>query len=336
MSPDLRFYLRRAPIAAQEACRRAGVEPPPASGELCVTHAADALAGELAGAVVFADTRSIAEAAVAAGASLVFLRRADAPAAVGQALLAYTDYPRVAFARVARLLHAQIHHEGDDARHPDARIDPSARLAPGVIVGQGADIGAGVCIGPNAVIGPGVVIEAGGEVGAGASIHCALIGPRCYVKAGARIGEPGFGHAPGEDGLAPVPQLGRVVLAEDVEIGANAAVDRGALGDTTIGAGTKIDNLVQIGHNAAIGRCCVIAGQAGISGSCRIGDFAMIGGQAGIVDHLTIGAHAQVAANSGLMRDVPPGERWGGTPARPVKSWLREVATLAKLARNKR
>jgi len=132
-----------------------------------------------------------------------------------------------------------------------------------------------------------------------------------------------------------VPQIGRVVVQDDVEIGAGTAVDRGASRDTVIGEGTKIDNLVQIGDNVSIGRHCLIAGQVGISGSCTLGDYVMLGGQVGLADHVTIGEGAQLAAASGVMHDVPPGEQWMGTPAKPVRAFMREFIMLSRLTRER-
>ena len=135
--------------------------------------------------------------------------------------------------------------------------------------------------------------------------------------------------------MVKVPQLGRVVIGDDVEIGANTTIDRGALADTVIGKGTKIDNLVQIGHNVTLGQYCIIAAQTGISGSCTIGNGVLMGGQVGLADHLNIGDGAQIAAGSGLMHDIPVGEKWGGSPAKPVKQWLREVAALTRLTKRR-
>jgi UDP-3-O-[3-hydroxymyristoyl] glucosamine N-acyltransferase len=217
--------------------------------------------------------------------------------------------------------------------HPTARLEPGVVVDPGAVVGPGAEIGAGTAIGANAVIGPGVRIGRNGAVGANATISAALIGDRVIVHPGAHIGQDGFGFALGPRGHLKVPQVGRVVIQDDVEIGAGSTIDRGANRDTVIGEGTKIDNLVQIGHNVVIGRHCVIVAQVGVSGSCVIDDFAALGGQVGLAGHLHIGAGAQVGAASGVMNDVPAGQRWFGLPAQPAREHFRDIATLRKLAR---
>jgi len=253
-----------------------------------------------------------------------------------------TDRPRAAFARIAGLLFPPsvkpVAMTGETGISTSAHMAPDARLEEDVIVEAGAVIGAGVFIGrgtiiaPNAVIGSNCRIGRGCYIAAGATLQFALLGDRVVIGPGSRIGQDGFGYFPGADGLEKVPQLGRVVIQDRVEIGANTTIDRGALSDTVIGEGTKIDNLVQIAHNCQIGRHCVIAGQVGLSGSVRIGDGVMLGGGAGIADHVTIGAGAAIAASGGVMHDVPPGERWGGTPARPIKQLFREQLALRKLA----
>jgi UDP-3-O-[3-hydroxymyristoyl] glucosamine N-acyltransferase len=217
--------------------------------------------------------------------------------------------------------------------HPAARLEAGVIVDPGAVVGPGAQIGAHTFIGANAVIGPNVRIGRNSVVGANCTVVCALIGDRVILHPGARIGQDGFGFAMGPRGHLKVPQVGRVILQDDVEIGAGSAVDRGANRDTVIGEGTKIDNLVQIGHNVVIGRHCVIVAQAGISGSCTIEDFVAIGGQAGLSGHLHIGAGAQIAADAGLMSDVPAGGRWGGSPARPIRDLWKEVTLLKKMVR---
>jgi UDP-3-O-[3-hydroxymyristoyl] glucosamine N-acyltransferase len=153
------------------------------------------------------------------------------------------------------------------------------------------------------------------------------------VHPGVRIGQDGFGFAMGPKGHMKVPQIGRVIIQNDVEIGANTTIDRGANRDTVIGEGTKIDNLVQIAHNVTIGRHCVIVSQVGISGSTSLGDFVVVAGQAGLTGHLKIGMGAQIGAQSGVMSDVPAGQKWGGSPAVPLREWLKSIVLLQRLAK---
>lgn len=221
---------------------------------------------------------------------------------------------------------------------PAAFVDPQARLEAGVVVepmaviGAGAEIGEGTRIGAGAVIGHNVKIGRGCTIAAGASILSAYVGNNVIIHNGARIGQDGFGYAPGPAGMIKIVQIGRVIIQDHVEIGANTTIDRGTMDDTVIGEGTKIDNLVQIGHNVKIGRHCAIVSQVGIAGSTRLGNGVQIGGAAGVNGHITIGDGAQIAAMSGVLNDVPPGERYGGVPARPMKDYLREVAAMLSQA----
>ena len=219
--------------------------------------------------------------------------------------------------------------------HASARLESGVTVDPGAIVGPGAEIGTGTMIGANAVIGPEVRIGRNCTVGPAASVTCALIGDRVVIHAGARIGQDGFGYVPGPSGHVKIPQLGRVIIQDDVEIGANTTIDRGGGRDTVIGEGSKIDNLVQIAHNVSIGRHCVLAAQIGISGSAVIEDYVAMGGQVGIADHLTIGAGAMLAARAGVITDVPAGATWGGFPAEPLRDWLRGETLLRKMVRGR-
>lgn len=253
--------------------------------------------------------------------------------------------PQLAFAKIGRHLFPEnlgagrvSASKGLSPDFPSARvsvlalIEEGAVIEPGAVIGDYAAIGRNTVIGANAVIADHCQIGRDCRIGPGAGIQYSLIGNGVGIFGGAQIGQDGFGYVPGPGGLEKVPQLGRVIIQDRVEIGANTTIDRGALDDTVIGEGTKIDNLVQIAHNVRIGRHCVIAAHTGISGSVTVGDGCMFGGRVGIADHLTIGNGVQVGASSGVMHDIPDGERWLGTPALPAKTALRQFTALRKLA----
>jgi UDP-3-O-[3-hydroxymyristoyl] glucosamine N-acyltransferase len=279
-----------------------------------------------------------------AGACLTTPRFSDAlPGRVG---VVTVREPYRAFVEVARALFpdalrpSSLFEAGGVASsanvHPLARLENGVTVDPAAVIGPGAEIGSGTVIAAGAVIGPQVRIGRDCVIGPRASIMHALIGDRVIIHPGCAVGQDGFGFVRGPRGAHKVPQVGRVIIQDDVEIGANSTIDRGAIRDTVIGEGTKIDNLVQIAHNVSIGRHCLLAAQVGISGSSTVEDGVIMGGQAGVADHLTIGAGAMLGARTGLMHDVPPGARWAGSPARPGKQWLREVATLERLAKQSR
>jgi len=218
---------------------------------------------------------------------------------------------------------------------PDAVVPEDCEIGPNVVVESEVRLGHRCRVGANSVIAAGVEIGDDCRIGANVTLSHCLIGSRVVLHSGVRVGQEGFGFAP--DPVAPikVPQLGRVVIGDDVDIGANTTIDRGSGHDTVIGPGSMIDNLVQIGHNVVLGRCCILAGQVGISGSTRLDDFVMIGGQGGLAGHLHIGKGARIAAKSGLMRDVPAGETVCGSPAVPLGEFMRQTAVLQRLAKKK-
>ena len=264
---------------------------------------------------------------------------ADAPAKL---MLLVTADPYSAFVQVGRKLFpdalrpSSLFEAGSSPGahvHPTARLESGVVVDPGVVIGPQAEIGSGTIIGANAVIGAGVRIGRDSAVGSNCSITHALIGDRVIIHPGCRIGQDGFGFTMSAGRYQKVPQLGRVIIQDDVEIGAGTAIDRGGIRDTVIGEGTKIDNLVQIAHNITIGRHCIIVSQVGLSGSLVVGDYAMFGGQVGVIDHVTIGEGAQIAARAAVFSDVPAGERWAGYPAVPLREWARGNVALRRLAR---
>jgi UDP-3-O-[3-hydroxymyristoyl] glucosamine N-acyltransferase len=217
--------------------------------------------------------------------------------------------------------------------HPKARLEHGVTVEPGAVIGPRAEIGAGSLIGAGAVIGAEVRIGRDCSIGAHCSIVHTLIGDRVILHPGCRIGQDGFGYIMSPRGHAKVPQVGRVIIQDDVEIGAGTAIDRGAIRDTVIGEGTKIDNLVQIGHNVSVGRHCVIVSHVALAGSVTLEDFVAIGGCTTINNHVTVGEGAQIAGISAVNVDIPPGGRYGGIPAKPARQWLREIAALERLVR---
>ena len=280
-------------------------------------------------------------AATQAGACLIKLR--DASLVPNGAAAVTTEIPHRAFALAVGLLYPEVLQPRAAASaaavdgvlvHSTAEIAEGVTLEPGAIVGREARIGMGTTVAAGAVVGYRVFIGSNCYIGPGASVTHALIGDRVTLHAGARIGQDGFGYAMSAGGHLKIPQIGRVTIGNDVEIGANSTIDRGFLMDTMIGEGTKIDNLVQIAHNVVIGRHCIIVSQSGIAGSAELGDFVIMGAHSGIVEHVKVGSGALIAGMAHVKDDVEPGARMGGTPARPFKDWARELAAVKRLAKN--
>jgi UDP-3-O-[3-hydroxymyristoyl] glucosamine N-acyltransferase len=336
------FFQRRSGLTLRQIVALTGAEPQPGAeldrritGIAALDRAAPCDLCFLDSAK-FADQASICEA----GACLTPERLAHLLPA--QVSLLYAREPYRAFVEVSRTLFpdalrpsslCEAHGLAASAVvHPSARLESGVTVEPGAVIGPRAEIGAASVIGAGALIGPNVHVGRDCAIGPHVSITHALIGDRVIVHPGCRIGQDGFGYLMGAAGHVKVPQIGRVIIQDDVEIGANTTIDRGAMSDTVIGEGTKIDNLVQIAHNVLIGRHCVLASQTGISGSAVIEDNVMTGGQVGIADHVTIGAGAALGAKAGVMHDAPAGARWVGAPAKPVKQFFREVAALERLA----
>lgn len=335
------FFERAGPFAVGELARQLEADLPEGADPALQLFDVKALTDAGTAHVSFIDNRKYLDslATTKAGACLV------SPALVGRVpqgtMPLITKAPYRAFAKALHIYYPDslrpkvAEFTAADAPgniHPTARIEAGAIIEAGAVVGREAQIGRGTVIAAGAVIGYRVTIGRDGFVGPGASVIHALVGDRVILHAGVRIGQDGFGFAMGPQGHLKVPQIGRVIVQDNVEIGANSAVDRGALKDTIIGEGTKIDNLVQIGHNVVIGRHCVIVGQVGIAGSAELGDFVVMGGHSGVVGHIKIGSGAQIAGAAHVTDTVPPGARMAGTPAIPFKEFARSIVAVRRLA----
>jgi UDP-3-O-[3-hydroxymyristoyl] glucosamine N-acyltransferase len=331
---DPRFFRRSGPHSLAAVADAAEAEAP--LRRLMLTGVAPLQTAEPT-EVSFLDNRKYTSALAETRAGAVIVQADMAERVPPSAVAIVAAEPYVAWARVAALFHplppiqSGVHPSALVA--PDAVVDATAEVGPLTVIGARAQIGPRCRIGPAAIIGDGVVLGADCRIGAHATLSHALLGDRVIVYPGARIGQDGFGFAVTGEQFLSVPQLGRVVLEDDVEIGANTTIDRGSLHDTCIGAGSRLDNLVQIGHNVRLGRGCVIVSQAGISGSTILEDHVMVAGQAGLTGHLRIGRRARIGAQAGVMSDVPPGADVVGSPAQPVREFFRHVAVLRRLVR---
>jgi UDP-3-O-[3-hydroxymyristoyl] glucosamine N-acyltransferase len=333
---DPRFFAVAGPFTVAEIAARIGAEIAGAAARERELRDVAPLETATERDLSFLDNRRYLEQfrATRAGAVIVNAKLAvDAPK--GTTLL-ITPQPYRAYAIAAQAFYPEPPPVPGIA--PTAAIDRTARLGEGcavehnAVIGPAVEIGRRCTIGANAVLGAAVVLGDDVRIGANATLSHCVLGSRVRIYPGVRIGQDGFGFAPDPDAPVKVPQLGRVMIGDDVEIGANSTIDRGAGPDTIIGSGTMIDNLVQIGHNVQIGRGCVLVSQVGISGSTRLGDYVMIGGQGGLTGHLTIGNGARIGAQAGVLRDVEAGEVVLGSPAMPIREFHYMMAYIRRLA----
>ncbi|MFZ2587225.1 MAG: UDP-3-O-(3-hydroxymyristoyl)glucosamine N-acyltransferase [Alphaproteobacteria bacterium] len=290
--------------------------------------------------VSFLDNPKYKEQAQATKAGVMLVRPEDVHLVPATCVALATANPYAALAKVLGLFHpvAEV-VAGVSAQavvSGSARVDPTARIEPGAVVYGGAVIGPRVHVGAHTVVGENVVIGAGTRIAPHVTLLKCRVGERCIIHSGVRVGQDGFGFAPSEKGLVKVPQVGGVVIGNDVELGANTTVDCGALGDTVLEDGVKLDNSVQIAHNVRIGKFTVIAAQTGIAGSTRIGAGCMIGGQVGVAGHIALADRVQVAARSGVTKSIAEvGAVWAGMPAEPMADWRRRMAAMARLGKKK-
>ena len=333
---DQQFHTAATELSVADIARLTGAALP--SGEFPDCRIARIAALDRAGPgdLAFFDNARFADQFAATRAGVCLVSPRFAPTAPGRSVVLVVQDPYRAFVMVARQLFPSALRPSSlfaaeglapgATVHPSARLEADIRIDPGAVIGPRAEIGEGTVIGAGAAVGPDVRIGRECAIGAGVTLTNALLGDRVVIHPGCRIGQDGFGYVPSPQGHQKVPQVGRVIIQDEVEIGANCTIDRGASRDTVVGEGTKIDNLVQIGHNVTIGRHCLIVAQCGISGSVTLGDFVVLGGQVGVADRITIGEGAQVGAQSGVIGDIPAGERWFGYPAMHGRDYLRRLA----------
>ena len=334
---DLRFFERSLALSISEVVDITGAVLMRKQYSYPIIEDVAPLDSAGVGDVTFIENRKYINLFYNTQASACFLPKELANRAPNDSVLLITEHPRRCFAKIANAFYpkpiVQPLIDQNSTISSSAIIGRNCRIDSGAVIGHAAEIGEGCWIGNNAVIGNGVKIGPNTEIGANSSVSHAEIGGNCLIYPGARIGQPGFGFEMDSSGPIDMPQLGRVRIGNNVEIGANTTVDRGAGPDTVIGSGTRIDNLVQIGHNVQLGNNCIVVAHVGIAGSTKIGNNTIIGGQVGIVGHLTIGNNVQIAAKSGVTRNLSDGAIVGGAPAVPIKEFGRQVAAMKSFGR---
>lgn len=330
------FFQKVGPFPIAELCEKLSIEEVVSQDTTCEITDVASLATAGPGDISFFEDKKLLETFKSSKASACFVNPKLIDQLPPNMVGLLTSKPHETFVKAINLFYpdATSNSGTKNSTHlidPSAVIEDGAIIEAGAIIGKEAHIGSGTVISSGAVIGYRTYIGRNCKIGPNAVLSHSLLGNEVTIHAGAAIGQDGFGYIMGPGGHKKVPQIGRVIIQDNVEIGANTTIDRGALTDTIIGEGTKIDNLVQIAHNVVIGCHAVIVSQTGISGSCKIGNYVVMGGQTGSVGHIEIGDGAQIAASSNVHKSVPPNARYGGTPAKPMKQWFKEIIAVEKL-----
>lgn len=338
---DSRFFLNAGPFTLRELCDHVGAELSDGSNPDLVIKDVGSLEDAKSDEISFLDNKKYVSALADTSAGACILDKKFVGKAPEGVSLILTNKPYKAYALIAQKFYPSI-STSSNSIHSTAVIAETASvgdncvISAGVVVGENVEIGSGCQLAPNVVIHDGCKIGENTSIGANATVEYSFMGNNCEIHSGVRIGNRGFGFAMEPDGYVNVPQLGRVIIGDNVEIGANSTIDRGAGPDTVIGDGTKIDNLVQIGHNVQIGKQCVIVAQSGVAGSSVLGDYVVMGAQSGVAGHITMGTGVQIAGRAAVIKDVEAGQAVAGTPAMPIKEFFRLVAMWKKQLNTKK
>ncbi len=346
---DGRFYNSKGPFLLEDILKASAsfldgeLVFPPEIQKKSVQDVAP-LEEALEGEITFCSGKKYEELLALTKASFCFLPKELKDHIPPSVIALYTSSPLRAFSAVSHLLYPdtrrlpqdqETQQRGEVFVHPSASLGKDVILGPGAIVQSGAVVGDGVHIGAYSIIGQNVIIGEKSFIAPHVTLFFTHLGKNTIIGPGTRIGQEGFGFVMDEKGHISIPQLGRVLIDDHVEIGANCTIDRGSLKDTRIGAYSRLDNLVHIAHNVRLGKGCVIVAQVGISGSTCLGDFVAVGGQAGLTQHLQIGSRARIGAQSGVMRDIKEGETVSGSPAIAIMEWKKQHILLSRMTQKK-
>lgn len=340
---DQSFFKSNGPLLAADIAKSIGAVLKHSATFNTKISTAAPIEAAVVGAVSFLDNKKYIEFLQSTSASAVICNEENAKLAPDNLCILIHDDPYRAYGDALQMLFPTAMRpqrlSDETGVSPGAYVgknvtfEDDVTIEPGCVIGNDVNIGSGTQILAGAIVGAKVQIGRNSTIGNNATVINTLMGDNVIIHSGVSVGQDGFGYAMGATGHEKIAQIGRVIIQDKVEIGANTTIDRGANRDTIIGEGTKIDNLVQIGHNVVIGRHCIIVGLVGISGSVTLGDFVVVAGQAGIVGHVNIGTGAQIGGGSGVQGDVKPGEKVMGYPSIPANIWMRQAARTVREAK---